>query len=160
MLHVTDHVGKTPMSLPTADDFNNFNSLDEKTASKHFLNKTLTEAQALFRENSLTYCQDFMWMAPRAFNFYLEALFNYLKSDDSTGDNDIVNCLPSVVEYRWDDEEFSSAADRVRMMIDYVIANYGKFQVDHTIYGDLLEKHKTLRDELRKKSDDNHPPPV
>jgi hypothetical protein len=148
MQQITDHLGKAPMSLPTADDFNIFHSLDEETASKHFLNKTLIEAQALFREDGLTYCQDFMWMGPRAFNFYLEAMFNYLKSDDSIGDSDIINCLLSVVDYRRNDEEFSSAVDRVRTIIDYVIANYGKFQVDHTIYGNLLEKYKTLRDEL------------
>ena len=148
------------MSLPTPDDFNVFNSLDEATASRHFLNKSLAEAEALFRDNSLTYCQDFMWMGARAFNFYLEALFNYLKSDDAIGDNDIVNCLLSVVEYRCNDAEFTSAIDRVRVMIDYVIANYGKFQVDHAIYGDLLKKYETLRDELRKKSDANRPPAV
>jgi hypothetical protein len=138
------------MSLPTRDDFNIFNSLDEETACKHFLNKTLIEAQALFREDGLTYCQDFMWMGPRAFNFYIEALFNYLKSDDSIGDSDIINCLLSVVEYRRNDEKFPSAVGRVRMIIDYVIANYDKFQVDRAIYGDLLEKYKILRDELTK----------
>jgi hypothetical protein len=138
------------MSLPTPDDFNIFSSLDEETASKHFLNKTLTDAQALFCDNSLTYCQDFMWMGPKAFHFYLEAFFNYLKSDDSTDDNDVVNCLLSVVEYRRKDEEFPSSVDRVLMMIDYVIANYGKFQVDHAIYGDLLKKYKRLRNALRK----------
>jgi hypothetical protein len=136
------------MSLPTPDDFNIFHSLDEETASKHFLNKTLIEGEALFRENGLTYCLDLMWMGPRAFNFYLEAMFNYLKSDDSIGDSDIINGLLSVVDYRRNSEEFSSVVDRVRTIIDYVIANYGKFEVDHTIYGSLLEKYKTLRYEL------------
>jgi hypothetical protein len=145
------------MSLPTPDDFNVFNSLDEETASKHFLNKTLIEAQALFLEDGLTYCQDFMWMGPKAFKFYLEALFNYLKSDDSIGDSDIVNCLLSVVEYRRNDEGFSSAVDRVRTIIGYVIANYGKFQVDPAIYGDLLKKYKALHCELSKMTGDNNP---
>lgn len=146
------------MNLPTADDFDVFHSLDEKTASEHFLNKTLAEAQALFCEDSLTYCQDFMWMGPRAFHFYLEALFNYLKSDDSIGNNDIVNCLLSVVEYRRNDEEFPAAVDRIRPVLEYVIANYGKFQVDHAIYGDLLKKHEALLDALGKKGEDDSPP--
>jgi hypothetical protein len=72
------------MSLPTSDDFNIFNSLDEETASKHFLNKTLIEAQALFREDGLTYCQDFMWMGPKAFNFYIEALIQSAIATSST----------------------------------------------------------------------------
>jgi hypothetical protein len=53
------------------------------------------------------------------------------------------------VGYRRNDGKFPSAVERVRMIIDYVIANYGKFQVDRAIYGDLLEKHKILRDELK-----------
>jgi hypothetical protein len=136
------------MSLPTPEDFNIFNSLDEETASRHFLNKTLTEAQSLFCDNSLAYCQDLMWMGPRAFVYYVEALFNYIKSDDALGDSDVVNCFVSVVEYRLNDETFPWAIDRVRMIVDYVIVHYEKFRIDHDIYGDLLNKYETLRREL------------
>src|SRR4051812_30722533 len=100
MLHHANQVSDKRMGLPTKDDFNTYGSMDEVTACNHFHNKTLTEAEALFRENSLTYCQDFMWMGAKAFNFYVDALIKYVKSNESTGDNDIVNCLPSVIEYR------------------------------------------------------------
>ena len=50
------------MSLPTHQDINAFDSLDEQTACKHFLGKSLTEAEALFAENSLYYQEDLMFM--------------------------------------------------------------------------------------------------
>lgn len=47
-----------PMSLPTRQDINVNDSLDERTAYKHFLSKSLTEADALFAENSAYYQED------------------------------------------------------------------------------------------------------
>jgi hypothetical protein len=136
------------MRLPAREDFNTYGSLDEVTACRHFCNKTLTEAEALFRENSLTYCQDFMWMGAKAFNFYLDALIKYVQSDESAGDNDIVNCIPSVIEYRLMDAGFAEAIPRIRALMEYVIGSYGKFDIDSAIYGDLLPKYMALQQVL------------
>lgn len=137
------------MELPTKDEINVYNSLDEITACKHFLNKTLEEVEVLFRESSLAYGQDLVWMGPRAFDFYLQAVINYLQSDYSAADNDIVNCLCSVIEYKLEEEGFSLVRDKVNTIIDYVIANYDKFEVDTNIYGDLLEKYRQLHNQLK-----------
>lgn len=40
-------------TLPTCREINVYDSLDERSACEHFLGKTLEEAEALFRENSL-----------------------------------------------------------------------------------------------------------
>ena len=69
-------------------------SLDEGSACKHFLGKTLTEAEALFREASLYYQEDLMWMGPRAFQFYLPAALNDLKSEAARGPNDRMRSNP------------------------------------------------------------------
>ena len=137
------------MKLPTKDEINVYNSLDEITACEHFLNKTLEEAEFLFRESSLAYGQDLVWMGPKAFDFYLQAVINYLQSEYSAADNDIVNCLTSVIEYRLQEEGFSLVRDKVNTIIDYVIANYDKFEVDTNIYGDLLEKYRQLHNQLK-----------
>jgi len=137
------------MKLPTKDEINVYNSLDEITACKHFLNKTLEEIEVLFRESSLAYGQDLMWMGTRAFDFYLQAVINYLQSDYSAGDNEIVDCLSSVIEFRLQEEEFSLAQDRVNTIIDYVIANYDKFEVDTNIYGDVLGTYRQLHNQLK-----------
>jgi hypothetical protein len=140
------------MKLPTKDDINVCNSLDEITASKHFFNKTLEEAELLFRESSLAYGQDLMWMGFRAFVFYFQAAINYLQSDYSAGDSDIINCLYSLIEYRWEEEEFLLAHDKIEAMVSYVIANYEKFEVDTNIYGNLLEKYQQLHNKLQNDS--------
>src|SRR6185437_15714897 len=57
--------------LPTAEEINVFDSLDELDAVEHFLGKDLEQAQSLFRENFLRYQEDLMFMGPKAFQFYV-----------------------------------------------------------------------------------------
>lgn len=139
------------MKLPTRQDINIFNSLDEETAIKHYYNKTLKEIEDLYHEYSLTYCQDLMWMGPVAFNFYLQAVINYLQSDHATGDSDVVNCLASVIEYRQNEQEFLTSVNGVNKIISYIIDNYEKFNIDKIIYEDMLLKYKKLYNKLRSK---------
>ena len=137
------------MKLPTKDEINVFNSPDENTALKHFYNKTLQEIELSFRDYGLDYCQDLMWMGPVAFNFYLQAVIQYLESKYSADDSDFVNCLYSVIKYRWDEAEFSSAFKPVGKAMDYIIDNYNKFEIDESIYGDLLSNYQNLQRELK-----------
>jgi hypothetical protein len=137
------------MKLPTKEEINVYNSLDEITACEHFFNKTLDQAEALFREDSSYYQEDLMWMGPRAFRFYLQAVINYLQSDDSTGDDHLIDCLYEIVVFRSTEEGFLSAVDRINEMVDYVINNYGKFDVNRDIYGDLKEKYRQLQNRLK-----------
>ena len=136
------------MSLPTEDEINVYNSLDEVTARDHFLNKTLEQAEELFRENSAYYQEDLMWMGPRAFAFYLQAAIHYVKSDRSMGDAQMINCLYEIVLFRSQQQEFVLALDAVKEMVAYVIEHYAKFDVDGYIYGDLLGKYLQLRRQL------------
>lgn len=137
------------MRLPTEDEINVYNSLDEISASEHFLNKTLEQAEELFRENSSYYQEDLMWMGPRAFHFYLQAAINYLRSEHSAGDDHMLDCLYEIVVFRSDQEGFLLAIDRINEMIDYVIDNYDKFDVDEDIYGDLIGKYTELQSQLK-----------
>lgn len=132
------------MDIPTADDINVFNSLDEITAEEHFLNKTVEEAEILFRENSAYYQEDLMWMGPRAFSYYLQAAINYLKSKYSIGDDHFVDSLYEIVMFRIDQEGFSLAVESVKHLADYVLQNYEKFNVDSNIFGDLHKKYAKL----------------
>jgi hypothetical protein len=136
------------MVLPADEEINVHNSLDEITASEHFLGKTVEQAEALFRENSAYYQEDLMWMGPRAFHFYLQAVINYLRSDHSAGDDHLIDCLYEIVVFRSQEEGFSIARERVNEMIDHIIENYARYEVDAGIYGDLLEKYRRLRVQL------------
>lgn len=133
------------MGSPTEDEINVHNSLDEISASEHFLNKTLEQAEVLFRENSAYYQEDLMWMGPQAFHFYLQAVINYLQSDYSLGDDHIIDCLYEILVFRLQQEGFLLALARVKEMIDYVIKNYGKFDV----HDDLLEKYRQIQSQLK-----------
>ena len=136
------------MKLPIESDINIYNSQDEIVACEHFLDKTLEQAEILFQENSSYYQEDLMWMGPQAFNFYLQSVINYLKSDHSVNDDHLIDCLYEIVIFRMEEEEFSIAIDRVQEMTNYVISNYEKFNIDSDIYGDLLAKYKELKKQL------------
>lgn len=136
------------MNLPTKEEINVYNSLDEISACEHFLNKTLQQAEAMFRENSSYYQEDLMWMGIRAFNFYLQAVINYLKSDESAGDDYLIDCLYEIVMFRLKEKQFCLVIDRVNEMIDYIIGNYDKFKVDKNIYRDLIGKYRQLKSQL------------
>jgi hypothetical protein len=137
------------MKLPSENEFNVYGSLDELTAYKHFGNKTLTEAEELFRTDSLSHAQDFMWMGPLAFDFYLQAVISYLQSHHSTGDTDTINCMYSTVQHRSNEAGFLPVTvERVIPMIDCILTSYAKFEVDKTIYGDLFTSYSKLRAEL------------
>ncbi|MEO8108808.1 MAG: hypothetical protein ABI594_02195 [Ginsengibacter sp.] len=133
------------MNLPTKDEINIYNSLDEIAACKHFLGKSLEQAEALFRENSAYYQEYLMWMGPVAFNFYLESAINYLKSDDAVGDSHLIECLYQIVVFRMKQKEFVLAIDRVNKLIAYVMEYYDKFEVNEVVYGDVLSKYEHLQ---------------
>jgi hypothetical protein len=137
------------MTLPTEKDINVYNSLDEIVAAEHFLNKTLDEAEGMFRDDSVYYQEDLMWMGPRAFGFYLQAMNNYLKSEYSKGDDHIIYCLYQVILFKIEGNELSFAISEVNEMIDYITRNYAKFSIDENVYGNLLEKYGEIRSEIK-----------
>jgi hypothetical protein len=137
------------MTVPSERDINPGDSPDEISAAKHFLGKTVEEAEELFRENSFTYQEDLMWMGPRAFHYYIQSAINYVKSEHAAGDDQFIDCLHMIVRFRSEDEGLQSlATDAVLDLIDYVIDNYDKFDVDAGVFGDVREKFRTLKSEL------------
>jgi hypothetical protein len=143
------------MTVPSERDINVADSLDEITAVKHFLNKTVEEAEELFRENSFAYQEDLMWMGPRAFHYYLQAAINYVKSEHAAGDDQIIDCLHMILRFRSEVEGLRSlATDAVLDLIDHVIGHYGKFNVDPGVFGDVLEKYKKLKTDLLRARED------
>ena len=135
------------MNLPTREEINVHDSLDERTACEHFLGKTLDEAEELFQENSLYYQEDLMWMGPIAFRFYVQALLNYIQSDSSIGDSDIINCFADFLEYRLEREaaELRPIAENLASVCAYIVHYHAKFELQPEIYGDLRPRFKNLQ---------------
>lgn len=137
-------------SLPTVDDLNVHNSLDERAAVEHFLGKDLQQAEALFRENFLFYQEDLMWMGPRAFSFYVEAAITYLLSSAANRDAEAVASFCSVAEFRLerDTESVTLYRSRLRQAVAAVMHDFNRFVVDPQAYRDLSGRLRGLLDRL------------
>ncbi len=145
------------LTLPTVADINVYDSLDEQVAVRHFAGKTLDEAEALFRDNALRYQEDLMFMGPVAFRFYVPAYVDYLRSEASSGDPDAVNCFLGLVRFRWDfePEELEPVRELLADACRAVLAQYGRFEVNETVYGDLRGNYETLLASLTATSADD-----
>lgn len=92
-------------SVPTERQLNPFaDDLEGKYVIEHLLGKSLSEATALLRKNSCYYGEDYTWMGPEAFVFYVQALLDYLKSQDSDGDGDFAYSMISTFRSRLDND--------------------------------------------------------
>jgi hypothetical protein len=74
------------MRIPTKDELVDYDSLDDRTVVNHFLGRTADEAFEMFRTNASQYAEDFMWMAQRGLEYYLDPVCRYFQSCDSEGD--------------------------------------------------------------------------
>ena len=135
------------MTLPTRQEINVHDSLDERTACEHFLGKSLAEAEALFREASLAYQEDLMFMGASAFRFYVQAAISYIQSESATGDSDIISCFASILEHRleYEAEELRPVADRLASICGYILEHYDRFDLMSEIYGDVRPRFQALR---------------
>ena len=91
------------MTIPTRDEINIFDSLDEQEACKNFLGKSLDEAEMLFRN-----------------------------SEASNGDCEAAQFLLAPLETRLNDEpnEMVPVAERLAVLCNYVVEHRQKFDCD------------------------------
>ena len=139
------------MHLPTREEINVNGTLDERHACEIFYGKTLEQAEALFRENSLYYQEDLMWMGMAAFQFYVQAVIRYLRSQESTGDSDAVKCFAALLEFRLERErdELRSVSQELGYVCRYIVTHYDRFEVNPAIYGDLKPRYESLIQRFR-----------
>lgn len=136
------------MHLPTAAEINPIPGfLEGPNAVAHFLNKNLEEAEALFRQSSLIYQEDLMFMGPVAFRFYVQAAINYIRSEDSTGDADMISCFAAILEHRLEFEgaELVVIARQLASICAYMVQHYDRFDLQQESYGDIRPRLEVLR---------------
>lgn len=135
------------MTVPTRNDINVHDSLDERKACEHFLGKTVEQAEALFRENPIYYQEDLMWMGPVAFRYYIRAATNYIRSGAATGDSAMVICLASLLEFRleYESAELEPVAQELAAVCGYVLDHYERFILTPGIFPDVPDKLHKLR---------------
>jgi len=134
------------MNIPRREDIDVFGSRDEQTACRHFLGKTVDEAEILFREAVLVYQEDLMWMGPVAFRYYLQGLIQYIRSDSAIGDADAINCLAGILEFRLQSnaDALSPVLDQLSNICMYVVHFNDKFDSSVEFYGDLRARFSKL----------------
>jgi hypothetical protein len=135
------------MTLPTAKEIDPYGGLDGQVACKNFFGKSLDEAEALFRENSLYYQEGLMWMGPAAFRFYIQAAICYIQSEAAVGDSAIADCLAGTFEFRLEHEsaELVPIAEELASICGYVIEHYERFDLTPDIFGDVRSRYQTLQ---------------
>lgn len=134
------------MELPTREEINVFDSLDERSACTRFYGKTLEQAESLFRDNFLSYQEDLIWMAAVAVRFYVPAAIRYLQSEEAKGDADAVFCFIGLLEVRLASEskELKMIAQELENVCRYILAHYSEFEISPGIYGDLRPRYEKV----------------
>jgi hypothetical protein len=110
-------------AIPTLEEINVYDSLDERTAVENFLGKDRQEAEALFRKNFLYYQEGLMWMGPRAFCYYLPAALAYVQSQSADIGAVELHVPREVIEFQLDPDEnviapvFPALRDRINLLL-------------------------------------------
>lgn len=136
------------MRPPTREEINVYDSLDEQSAVKHFLGKSIDEAEALFREDCC-YTEDLMWMGPVAFRYYINAAIQYVRSDAAARDANMVFGLAIALEFRieYEPHELAPISLPLAEICAYVVDHSSKFELS-AYEEDLPARFVALRDKF------------
>lgn len=143
------------MRLPTASEINPIpDFLDGQCAVKHFLGKSLEEAEALFRENALYYQEDLMFMGAKAFRFYVHAYIGYIRSEAAQDDSDAVNCFVGLLQFwlEFEPEELAAVAKDLSAACEYIAEHHDRYGLMPNAYGDLRNRLETLHQSFQQKT--------
>ena len=104
-----------------------------------FLGKSPDQAEAMFRQNFLSYQEDLTYMRARAFRFYVLPAIRYLLSEGANGDSDAASTFCYVLESRLqhDADALIPIAPIVLDAIERILSSFDRFQCPPDIYGDL-----------------------
>lgn len=87
--------------LPTKEDFVVYGDLDEETACNNLMGQTPKQVRNLLRADFMRYQEDFMFMGPVAFCFYLESMIEHVRV---SYDEEEAKVFHQLCEYRLDDK--------------------------------------------------------
>ncbi len=140
------------MTIPSEEDFYYDGDVDERWALNHYLGKDLDFAeQRYYTLDPLSMVHDFTLVGCRAFRYYIFGAFRYLQSGHSKGEPDVYSALPEILDKKLseDPRAFLPIAAYIIEFSQWAIENYGKFDVDPDIYGDVREGYRTLQRKMK-----------
>jgi len=140
------------MNLPSKIEINPYpGDLDGDYAEKNWLGVSIEEGARNLAENSFHYGEDFRYMGPVAFAYYLQSAVMYAKSAASSDDADFLNVFVGIIEARLADEEQEAvrlSKDVCQALLGVFMSDYAKFDVDQNIYGDLRARAKRCHEQV------------
>jgi len=134
------------MPLPTRQEICPHDDLDGRVACEHFLGRNLVQAEALFRENSIYYQGDLMWMGVVAFRYYLPAVVLFVQSEAATDDSDFIAHFASTLEFRleYEAQDLQPVAEQLALLCCYIIEHWSRFESGSEFYDDVRTRYQTL----------------
>ena len=136
---------RTAANLPVESDFDPFGGcLDARSAWRHFGRLSLQQAYDLFISNPLRYQEDFMFMGPRAFEYYLPVIDRYLR--EVPGGEDLDGCEAAILgsgiglQFDSNDSALSKAAvSEIEDLSAFVRAHLARFSPETGEQGRIEE---------------------
>ena len=107
-------------------------SLDAQSAARNFLGKTVADAEVMFREHFIHYTEDLWAIGTAGSEYYLPAVWNYITSEASRDDRTVESLVNVVFECRHREGTLGRATPLVLQCMDYLIANFDKFDVSES----------------------------
>lgn len=131
---------------PPKSAFGNMVDLDVKQAWKTFGGKTVEDAYPSFEQAAFPQVENFRWMAPEAFIYYVPVVLRYVKSEAAKGDSDTISSLAGILESQLDEnrQALSAAYADIAALSVHVISYYADYDVSYDIYGDLKSCYEKI----------------
>ncbi len=101
----------------------------------------------MFRESSLYFQSDMMWMGPVAFRYYFPAVLEFVRSEAAQNDSDFIAHLASTLEFRlkYESQELQPVAEQLAALSGYIIENWPMFEHGRDDYGDVCARYQMLQ---------------
>jgi hypothetical protein len=137
--------------LPTAKEIDATDTPDGQHAVHIFLGKNIPAAEEYFEQHSFLAIEDLSGMGPVGFRYYVVAAVNYLKGENSVGDDSMASAFGGLVAWRinQDSQGLTEVLPVIRGAVQYVLEHVDKFDFDledgrDTIYGDVAGDYREL----------------
>jgi len=126
---------------------------DEGHAYKNFFGKSLDEVFEMFEKQDHIFLEDMDYMPKIPFQFYIQALMNYLKSENCRDDPDFASGFLSLIKSKLNSSEYDYLkphAKRIVELIEHISENQIDFyESDPEIYGDFSQMKVKMINKIR-----------
>lgn len=139
--------------LPTEQEINPWGDVtDGWVAVCNLLGKSTDQAANLLVENSDDYAEDYLWMGPVAFCYYIGALNQYLGSADSDGDFEFAYSTIQLFCSRVadDQEQVKSAIPQMLRFCRVTVASFHRLGVPGKYEGRIARRVQELESAIAK----------